>query len=659
MSLLMAAMMLLTLVTGCGATDTPSSSSKDETSQSTSTTPEVQETMKEVNSDFVIVGAGAAGMSAALEAVKNGAEKVTLLEMTSKTGGSLNFTSGSMSAAETILQKEDKIEDTQASYLEDLLRIGSDFGGNPSRPHLEAYVKESTAAFDWLWENGLKDYTFAQDKDGKRAVFAPEHPLYSIQRTYKPKAKDPKNYKAPAHELLDKMIKEENKIEILYNTKGTKLVANEQGQITAVIGENTQTKEKVKYTSKHGILVSTGGYSANKALMGKYTENGSSYLTGGPSSADGNGLLLVQNVGADVNNLNYIPTFPMGLESADVPGTGTIASTYTWKTGGICVNLDGNRFMDETEANNSIREIALEEQPKAVQYDIFTDKILADLAENKADFMYKYKFGEGTPGGKTVVTAATLDELAQKTGINAENLKKTVDEYNKAVESKGKDSFGRSFDGKVTPFNLAVNKVEGDKYYAVPLKALCIITLGGVTTNPDMQVLDEAGNVIPGLYAAGEFVGGVWGKFVSGGTGVMGPISFGRIAARNAMTKEMATGYTVKKSSKMLDEKLFEKATTNTDKYDMTSTFKDGEYTATVDGQEGPMEVKVTVKDSKIANVEIVSNKETEAVAGAALKDVPAAIVEKNSPDVDTVSGATLTSKRIMKAVKECLDKAK
>ena len=86
---------------------------------------------------------------------------------------------------------------------------------------------------------------------------------------------------------------------------------------------------------------------------------------------------------------------------------------------------------------------------------------------------------------------------------------------------------------------------------------------------------------------------------------------------------------------------------------------KDGSYKATVDGQNGPMTVSVTVTDGKLAEVTIVSNNETENIAGPALEKVPAAMVAGNTPDVDGVTGATLTSGRIMDAVIQCLDQAK
>lgn len=612
----------------------------------------------ETQADLVIVGAGGAGLSAAIEAVAQGAESVVVLEMTGKTGGSLNYTSGSMSAANTIIQKEDGIEDTVESYIADILKTGSDFGGKPSEELVREFCEEDTAVFDWLYENGLKDCVFSTDAQGRRAVFAPEHALYSVPRTYKARAKDP-SYKSAAHEVLDTLIAAEERISVVLNTKATELRANDKGLVLTVVAEGPDGE--AVYTAKKGVIVCTGGYSANGKLMAKYVENGDKYLAGGPASADGNGLLLMQKVGAALNDeaMSAIPTFPMGLVNRDDPKTGVIASTYTWKAGGIVVNQEGKRFCNETESNPSIREVALEEQPGAVQYDIFTDKILEDLRAAGGAYFYDAYFADETMRGAHVKTeASSIEELAEKIGVPAENLVATVEAYNKAVEAGESDEFGRLYDGTTDSYNLAVNKIEGEKFYAIRLHALCVMTLGGITANRDMQVLDEAGNAIPGLYAAGEVVGGIWGKFVSGGTGVMGPIVFGKIAARNAMTGELAEGYTVKAASNLLDESLFEKEKSTETLFDMTRTLADGEYTATVDGQEGTMTVKTTIAGGRIAAVEVVENAETQAIAAGALENIPAKIVEANSVDVDAVAGASLTSGRIKKAVALCLEEA-
>lgn len=607
------------------------------------------------DADVVVVGAGGGGLSAALEAVKQGAQKVIVLEMTAKTGGALNYTSGSMSAAGTIIQKEDGIEDTVDSYVADIINNGDDFGGKPNEELIRVYANEAAQTFDWLYENGLKNCKFSTDRQtGARAVFAPEHALYSVQRTYKASPKDPANYKSAAHEVLDTLVKADDRIEVKLNTKAVKLVANDQGQVLTV-----ETEDGTRYTAEKAVIMATGGYSANGKLMAKYVPYGEDYLAGGAAGANGYGLRMMQEVGAGLTAMDAIPTFPMGLVSKDNPKTGSIASTYTWKTGGIVVNQNGERFCNETESNPAIREVALEEQPGAVQYDIFTDKIVEDLRAANGAYFYDAFFADETMRGYHVVeSAATLEELAAKIGVPAENLTKTVETYNAAVEAGASDEFGRLYDGTVNTYNLGTNKIEGDKFYAVRLHALCVMTLGGVTANANMQVLDEAGNAIPGLYAAGETVGGIWGKFVSGGTGVMGPIVFGQIAARHAMANEPAEGYTVKAAANLLDESLFVKESAEGELFDMTRALTDGEYTATVDGQEGPMTVKTTIEGGKIAKVEVTENHETQAIAGGALESIPAKIVETNNPTVDAVAGATLTSGRIMKAVAECLNAA-
>lgn len=615
---------------------------------------------QEADADVVIIGAGGGGLSAALEAVEQGASHVIVLEMTARTGGALNYTSGSMSAAGTIIQKEEGIEDSVESYIADIMKNGSDFGGQPSLELVTLYANQAAEVFDWLYESGLKDNTYSVDRaTGNRAVFAPEHALYSVQRTYKPSPDDKTKYKSAAHEVLDTLVNADERIAVLTNTKATELVANDKGQVLTVVAEGPDGE--VSYTASKAIIVCTGGYSANGKLMAQYVPYGEEYLAGGAPGSDGNGLLLMQKVGGALNeaSMSAIPTFPMGLQSKDNPKTGSIANTYTWKTGGIVVNQEGKRFCNETESNPAVREVALEEQPGAVQYDIFTDKILEDLrAANGAYFYDAYFAEEGQPGAHVKVTAGSIEELAEKIGVPAENLAATVEAYNAAVEAGGTDEFGRLYDGTKTTYNLAVNKIEGDTYYAVPLHALCVMTLGGITANENMQVLDENGTPIPGLYAAGEVVGGIWGKFVSGGTGVMGPIVFGKIAARHAMMSEPAEDYEVKPASNLLDESLFVKEKSTESLFDMSTAIKDGEYTATVDGQSGPMTVRTVVADGKIASVEVTENNETPSVAAAALETVPAKIVETNSVDVDGVTGATLTSGRIMKAVAECLTQA-
>ncbi len=625
-----------------------------EASESQNKEPEVKAD-EEKEADVIIVGAGGAGLAAAIAAADEGAESVIIVEKLGKTGGSLNFTSGSMSGAETIIQELDGIEDTKESYIEDIMSNGAQKG---DRELIEIFVDEDVDAIQWLWDHGLDQYTFLE-QGGKKSVFAPEHQLYSIQRTYKPRAMDPSSYKSAVHEILDKELEGYDNISVDYYTEIIELAGNDKGQVLTAVGYNSDTGKTVAYRAGKGIVMATGGYSGNPKMMGEYAEYGDNYLVGGADSADGKGIRIMQNVGAavDEEKLTYIPTFPMGLEYSE--GKGAIGDVYMWKAGGIYVNQEGKRFINETLSEVVPRETALEEQTGAVQYNIFTDKIVEDLKAAGASGMWdRYYEPEDGMGHKLIQSADTLEELAGLIQVPADALVQTVEDYNAAVEAGETDEFGRDFSGTPTAYSVAVNKIEADKYYAVPIKALVVMTLGGVTVNSDMQVVDEGGNAIPGLYAAGEVVGGIWGRFVSGGTGVMGPVAFGRITGRNVVNMDLQEGQPVKAASFVLEESLFEREAEKTESYDMTGV-KDGTYEATVDGQNGDMTVQVVVADGKISQVNVVSNQETENIAGPALEKVPVAIVEANSPDVDGVTGATLTSQRIREAVKQCLDQAK
>lgn len=640
--MLLCAMMVLT--TGC-------SNTTEDNKQPSAPVIEADETK---TADIIVVGAGGAGLAAAIEAVENGAQSVIIVEKTAKTGGSLNYTSGSMSGAETNIQAIDGITDSKESYVQDILKNGA-YKGNEEL--IRAYVEEDVAAVQWLWDNGLSDNKFSVDRaTGAMNVFAPEHALYSVQRTFKPSPDDAANYKSAAHEILDTVIKTVEEVTIDFNTEATELVMNEKGQVLTVVAKCDG--KVIRYDAAKAVIMATGGYSGNGKMMGEYAEYGEYYLVGGSSAADGYGIYMMQQVGANIDeeSMSYIPTFPMGQETA--PGNGQIAPSYMWKTGAICVNQEGFRFVDETSDSVEERELALEEQTNAIQYDIFTDNVIADAEATGASVFWTYYYAPGKMLNGKVISATSLEELAGKLNINYENLQATVDSYNDHVESGETDEFGRQFtEESLNPsYNVAINKIEGENYYAIPLKALCVMTLGGVDINTNAQVLDTNGNVIPGLYAAGECTN-VWGRFVSGGTGVMGPIVFGRLAGRHAATNEPAADYTAATPLTVIDPVVFEKEQAAGDEYVMPENLTDGEYTATVDGQEGPMTVKTTITGGKITAVELVEVHESSFTADAQAS-VSAAIVENNTVNVETVSGATLTSNRIKDAVKACLEEA-
>lgn len=507
--------------------------------------------------DLVVVGAGGAGLSAAVSAVDAGAERVIVLEATGRTGGALNVTSGTLSAACTVVQKEDGIEDSIDSYVDDILVNCADIVNDPDPDLVRMYAENAAPTFDWLWEHGLKDYEFTTDDEGHRAIFAPEHELYSIPRSYKTKPKDPGSYKCAAHEVLDAYVKGVPQIEIAFGAVALELVPNEDGQVVSVVASDPDGGTATLYTGKHGIVMATGGFGANVKMLAKFSRHNANYLTSCLPQANGRGLQMMQKVGATLRDMAAISASPMGVEIEGSDGMGVIGSTYMWKAGGICVNKDGKRFMNECDPSSAKREEALELQPGSVQYDIFTDKIIEDLTAAGGADMYEFRFAsEDGVGHWLLKSAGTLAELADAIGVPADALEKTVADYNAAVEAGEPDEFGRAFDEDFDLFRLCNNKIEGDTFYAAPLRALVNTTPGGVRTDLDLRVVDGAGVPIPGLYAAGEVAFG--SPLGAGGTGAMGCLTYGRVAGERAQTGEMEAGYVVAPAEDALEDELFE-----------------------------------------------------------------------------------------------------
>lgn len=327
--------------------------------------PGLAETADET-ADLLVVGAGPAGLSAAVSAVENGAEKVIVIEKTGKTGGNLNVTSGTLVGADTIIQREDGLlEDSVDMLYQDMIDTGSEHGGRPNSNLLYKYSELVGPAVDWLWENGLKDCEFTTDEEGHKAVFAPEHKLYSYPRSYKPKPIDSERYKSATHEVLDKLVAEHaDKIEIVFNTEAKHLHANDLGQIVTVETVDADGNT-VFFTSRHGVVMATGGYAANQKMMSYFKPTASGIISSSLPGADGYGMRMVQEVGGDIAEyaMDIFPTITMGLPNPDNPTTGRIMSTKTAFAGGIWVNLNGERFVNETNADIYVREKALENQP--------------------------------------------------------------------------------------------------------------------------------------------------------------------------------------------------------------------------------------------------------------------------------------------------------
>ena len=184
----------------------------------------------------------------------------------------------------------------------------------------------------------------------------------------------------------------------------------------------------------------------------------------------------------------------------------------------IDVNKNGERFVKE-DARRDEFVAAIKKQPGAVCYDINGASIVKEFNSFNENVETLVKLGR-------IYKSDTLAGLAKQLGMPAENLEKTVAEYNKMVEAKSDTKFGRK---------LFDQKIEKAPFYATPRAPSIHHTMGGLEINTKAQVVDVLGNPIPGLYAAGEVTGGIHGSNRLGGNATADVLTFGRIAAKSAL----------------------------------------------------------------------------------------------------------------------------
>ncbi len=250
-----------------------------------------------------------------------------------------------------------------------------------------------------------------------------------------------------------------------------------------------------------------------------------------------------------------------------------------------------------------------------------------------------------------ILSAASVSELAALIGVNEQNLTNTINDFNSYAKNGKDPEFGRSC-GSMAAF-------DGAAYYVIEMIPNILNTQGGPRRNVNAQILDRDGNPIPHLYSAGE-MGGITAYQYQGGGNVAECITFGMIAGKNAAAPktdalpvykartpvESGVQYTQGVESDIAPAAEGEIALGN------------NEYLGTAEGMGGTITVKVTMEGGKIAKVEVLSHKESAGIADPALAGVPEAIVAANSAEVDTVSGATITSRGIIAAVKDALETA-
>ncbi len=488
-----------------------------------------------VDADVVVVGAGGAGMTAAITAAGEG-KSVVILESQSMVGGNSVRATGGMNAGKTVYQDENEfgesagVEKTLKTAAEkyadnetitalaktvseqwaayqanptgyfdsvELMELDTMIGGKGiNDPELvETLCANSADAIDWLDEHGITLHNVSSFGGA------------SVKRIHRPVNAEGKTVSVGSYmiPLLQENC-EKAGVKMMLDTTATEILTDANGAAVGVKATGA-SGETVTVNAK-AVVLASGGFGANLDMVVKYKPELKGFMTTNAPGIQGQGIEMAQAIGAATVDMDQIQIHPT-VEA----NTAALITEGLRGDGAILINEEGQRFIDEVGTRDvvSAAEIA---QTGSYSW-LVVDQAMVDASSVIQGYIKK---------GYTV-TGATYEELGKAMGVDAAAFAETMEKWNGYVEAKNDPDFGRT--SFANPLNTA-------PYYAVKVTAGVHHTMGGLKINSNTEVLNEKGEVIPGLFAAGEVTGGVHGANRLGGNAVADFTVFGRIAGAAA-----------------------------------------------------------------------------------------------------------------------------
>lgn len=444
--------------------------------------------------DVVVVGAGGAGLTAAIVAKEEGA-KTLLLEKMPFPGGNTIIAGGGFNAAIKEDYEKAGIEDSPELHAQQTLEAG-DFRADPKL--VSILTNGAPGAVAWLKKRGVKFQDY----------------IYQIYGGIYPRCRNPLGPRGQAY--IQVLVPEAKRVGVDLRTsaKVTKIFRESplEGRVLGVEAEIGGRKVNIK--AEKGVVCTSGGFSANAEMCGIHDPRLQKLGTTNQPGATGEVLMYMTDVGAETTGMDYIQCIPeKPLDVKVNPALSTQVDRF------VFVNHEGRRFVAEDSRRDVLRDAVLA-QPKMEAFPVIDD-VGFELQKNS-----KGPENEAARKAGTLFVGNTIEELAGKMGVPADALKATIDEYNKAVETK-KDPFGRTE-------RMLVNKIEKPPFYSGRIVMARHHTMGGVRIDEFTRVIDRRSEVIPGLYAAGEVAGGIHGTNRVGGNAIADIFTFGLIAGASA-----------------------------------------------------------------------------------------------------------------------------
>lgn len=467
--------------------------------------------MEEAPYDFVIVGAGTAGLPAAIFAARRGA-RVLLIDAASVVGGTLHLANGQISGAGTRLQRALGIDDTPDLHFDDVMRVTE---GTANANIVRLTVDHAATTLDWLERGGLVPLP-GHPVTGE----APGRPMYSRRRYLWAELEGRAILEVVDRELAPQVAS--GRVVLRLDTRVTELLTDDRGAVVGVRAERGGGRG-VAYRGRH-VLLTTGGYASNPAMFRRLSGH-PNYAGGSYPFSQGDGLDLAVSVGGFLRGREHYRTgFGSILETENYPAriVGRFVTTpQTRPPWEIYVNVNGERFVAEDEPRPLARERALMRQPE-VRYWIVFDHGIFERAPPGVQGWTREQMLAAFDSHPMFARAESLAALAERAGISPAGLERSVREYNEAMADGRADPLGRSH----RPLPIGRRP-----FYAIRHQGHSATSSAGVVVDRELRVLRGDGTVVPNLYAAGEILGsGVTiGNAFAAGMMLTPALTFGRL----------------------------------------------------------------------------------------------------------------------------------
>ena len=425
-----------------------------------------------ITSEVVVVGAGLAGLSAAVSAAEAGANTI-LIEKTNRyqARGGQNAFIGSR------LQKRLGIEIDKEEVILNLMKHSAN---KADQRLIRMWAEGSHETADWLMDMtdaaGLEVFIAQYPPPTTFNIADEYYPQYLVSHLY-----EDERYVAKC--LMDNALRKSAVVYI--ETRAKQLLRKEKGRVTGLIAQNSDGYN-IQFNAKKAVVLCTGDYGNNSEMMAKYCPQ-SAYLASLIPTSTGDGHQMAMWVGAVMEPAPHAPM---------IHGPAGPLGNYPF----LQVNLKGERFQNEdVPVQSNIN--AIERQPGQVAWQVFDSKYPEEIPHMGIGLGKITKVTEKTRQHvqKHSITANTIEELAEKMMVPVETFKATIARYNE-IARIGKDlDFGKRPDRLTT--------IEKPPYYAGQGRYSLEVVNGGLNVNTNLQALDKDWQVIPGLYLAGNTVG--------------------------------------------------------------------------------------------------------------------------------------------------------